>query len=195
VDTKQFIASLVGSLAWPAAAVAIALLFRKQIVDLLNVPLKRLRVGPVELEFRELAARAVAQIVPATIEAAEAPTLPRGAEIEELARTRPSSAVLETSNEVEGKLRELLRAGGNPAANDSSYGLRMLARRAYDSDLINRQTVNALENIAELRNLAAHGDVTQDDAMEFLGLIELILFVLEGRLERLEGDDADSESK
>jgi hypothetical protein len=51
VDTKQFIASVVGSLAWPGAVVVIALLFRRQLAALLASPVKRLKAGPVELEF------------------------------------------------------------------------------------------------------------------------------------------------
>jgi hypothetical protein len=49
---EQFIASLVHALAWPGAVVLLALGFRKQIAKLLAKPVRRLRAGPVELEFR-----------------------------------------------------------------------------------------------------------------------------------------------
>jgi hypothetical protein len=54
VDTKQFVASLVSSLAWPGAVVAIALLFRRQLAQLLTGSLKRLKAGPVEFEFERV---------------------------------------------------------------------------------------------------------------------------------------------
>jgi len=71
VDTKQFIASLVSSLAWPAAVVAVAFLFRKQLATLLTSgPLKRLKAGPFELELDRIAA-----VVEERVEAGE-PGLP-----------------------------------------------------------------------------------------------------------------------
>jgi hypothetical protein len=54
VDTKQFIASLVSSAAWPVAVFGVALLFRKQIAAIIAVPVKRLKAGPVELEFERV---------------------------------------------------------------------------------------------------------------------------------------------
>jgi hypothetical protein len=64
MDTKQFIASLVSSLAWPAAVLGIVLLFRKQLADLLTGPLRRLKAGPggVELEFERILPKVQAQV-------------------------------------------------------------------------------------------------------------------------------------
>ena len=49
--TEQFIASLVHSLAWPAAAFGAAALFRQQLQELLSRSLRRVKAGPVEFEF------------------------------------------------------------------------------------------------------------------------------------------------
>lgn len=47
---REFVASVVDSLAWPASAVVIVALLRRQLAALLQSPLSRLRAGPVELE-------------------------------------------------------------------------------------------------------------------------------------------------
>ena len=49
---REFIASLIESLGWPVAVVALALLFRSKIADLLpSREVKRLKAGPFELEW------------------------------------------------------------------------------------------------------------------------------------------------
>ena len=73
VDTKQFIASLVSSAAWPLAAFCVALLFRRQLAALLAAPVKRLKAGPVELEFER-----VLPTVQAVLEEELAPLPPEG---------------------------------------------------------------------------------------------------------------------
>jgi hypothetical protein len=42
VDTEQFIASLVSSLAWPAAVFGIAYLLRERLAQLLSAPIPRI---------------------------------------------------------------------------------------------------------------------------------------------------------
>ena len=52
MDWLQFLASIIGSLAWPLALVVIVLILRRQLVDILR-RLKRLKYGEAEAEFGE----------------------------------------------------------------------------------------------------------------------------------------------
>ena len=66
VDGLSFVASLVRSLAWPAAVVAAVLVWRRPLVGWLAVPPRRVKVGPggVEAEWSEQTARVVGSLTP-----------------------------------------------------------------------------------------------------------------------------------
>ncbi|HEX5308254.1 MAG TPA: hypothetical protein VFW38_04165 [Solirubrobacteraceae bacterium] len=201
MDTKQFIASLISSLAWPGAVIAVVLLFRKQLAGLLTGgPLKRLKAGPVELEFDRIAATVEARLEVAEPGAAEAPPAPAGvAQIEgvrdaarqalhgsalrdlaERAQVWPPGAVIEGFMLVEAELRELVEA-----AEESSDGFRLgaaqLARRAVQHGVITPSTAEAVDGIAVMRNLVAHGgerEVTEERAIDYLTLVDGVLFAI-----------------
>ena len=62
MTTLQFIASLVRSMAWPAAVVVLALIFKVQIRQLTSRPLRRLKAGPLDMEFDRLGAEVEAAV-------------------------------------------------------------------------------------------------------------------------------------
>jgi hypothetical protein len=182
MDTKQLVASLVGSLAWPVAVVMISLVFREQIASLLRAPLKRLKAGPsgVELEFDLGLAKAVT-----SAEAAVTPELPpRSAarssimeDLERLARKHPQAAVLDAASRLEHQLRERLRAVGDGDGAASERGLIWLARRAAGRGLIREDLVPLVGEVATLRNLAAHGRADALEvqaALDYLDLVDLV---------------------
>ena len=111
---EQFIASLVHSLAWPAAVIVPAVVFRKQIGGLLDSPMRRLRAGPVEVEFERVFARVEAD-VPIDTPPSERESGVTS-ELSELAKRVPSAAILEAFSRVEHRLRELLQADGETPA-------------------------------------------------------------------------------
>jgi hypothetical protein len=192
VDTKQLIASLVSSLAWPVAVVAIAVVFRRQVVQLLTAgPLKRLKAGPVEFEWDRLIAEAEAKVELApreeqsaadnqrlewrTTSDAESVTLTE--EFGSLAKAAPSGAVLEAFGRVEQDLRARLEVAGR---KPSAVGAVALARVAKEAGLITAQSAEAVEGAAILRNLAAHRpeEVTPAIALDYLALVDGVLFTL-----------------
>jgi hypothetical protein len=182
--TEQFISSLVRALAWPAAVVGLALVFRGQIAQLLEA-LRELRAGPVLARFDRVLAK-VEREVPT-----EMATLPAEtsltAELGELADEAPDAAILEAFAQVEKRLRTILEANGIERINAGAQGL---ANIAAVRGLISPETHKAVDGIAVLRNLAAHGRgmVTPDRAREYLALVDAILFSLQ---QRGEGADRD----
>jgi hypothetical protein len=173
---EQFIASLVHSLAWPAAVIVPAVVFRKQIGGLLESPMRRLRAGPVEVEFERVFARVEADVP------IDAPPSERESgvtsELSELAKRVPSAAILEAFSRVEHRLRELLEADGETPA---PLGPVALARIAERRGLITSDTVDAIEGIAVLRNLVAHdrtAPVAVDRARDYLYLVDAVLYTM-----------------
>jgi hypothetical protein len=59
VDWREFIASVIDSLAWPAAAAIVAWLLRDQLRQLLAAPIRRLKAEPLEVEWDHEAAEVV----------------------------------------------------------------------------------------------------------------------------------------
>jgi hypothetical protein len=172
-STEQFISSLVHALAWPAAVVVLAVVFRGQLVHLLEA-LRRLRAGPVEAEFDRVLAKVEAEVSTETRAAGGGAVLTT--ELAELARQSPATAILEAYTRVETRLRELLEAhGAKPVTAVGAVGLALLAEQAH---LVSAETVKAVEGISVLRNLAAHSraEVTVDGAMEYLALADGVLY-------------------
>jgi hypothetical protein len=196
VDTKQFIASLVSSLAWPTAAVLITLVFREQLAKLLSAPLKRLKAGPsgIELEFDLELERAVTK-AEAEIEPAALPSLPEEAplplvdDLRAVAQKEPQTAVLAASSRFERQLRDLLRDSGDPEAASAKRGMVWLARRAVEKGLIQENLAGLIQALATLRNIAAHGEEESPDvqgAMNFLSLLAEVSVAVEHSARRSE---------
>ena len=51
MNWEAFVESLVHSLAWPAAAIAVVIVLRKPIGVVLGQGVRRVKAGPVEVEF------------------------------------------------------------------------------------------------------------------------------------------------
>lgn len=178
MDTKQFIASLVSSLAWPAAVVCIVLLFRARLAQLLSDNLRRLKAGPVELEFERLISVAQAQIEGAipVDQATQAAT----ADLASIAHTAPTAAVIEAFGRIEGRLRELLRTAGDASA-DKQVGVMALVGQALEQGLITPESANAVEGLSVMRNLAAHGrggDISEERALDYITLVDALLYAM-----------------
>lgn len=164
MDTLLFIAELSKALAWPLAAFGIALLFRKQLVELLRT-VKRGKVGPAEFEFeREIKAveSAAMQLPSANSQphaASEATANPRGAILDAWIRLEDQAIGFALKN-------ELVR----PTARRNPHGaIKSILGSGRLSDL-SRQV---LEKLYELRNLAAHDPDFKPDADSVLAYVRL----------------------
>jgi len=182
MDTQQFIASLVGSLAWPASVFGIALLFRKQLIQLLNGPIRRLKAGPVEFEFERIISTVETQVESPPLGDAPRPALDGSviSDLEATAHTSPEVAVLEAYGRLERQLHDLLKSAGDEMAKEGRSAM-MLARRAAERELITPETLNALQGLTVLRNLAAHGrgnEVSVERALDYLSLVDAVSYAI-----------------
>ena len=182
MSTEQFIASLVSSLAWPVAVVAIAVIFRVQLRQLLGGRLSRLKAGPIEAEF-DLVASHVQLELPAADDRPLAAS-PLSRELRELAESSPRGAILEAHDRVERTLRDALEAVGDPVREGDTA--TELARRAAARGLITPQTSKAVEGITVLRNLAVHDPdgLPADRVKDYLVLADSVLYAIRENLRR-----------
>ena len=190
VSVLEFIASLASAVGWPLAAVVIVLVLRRPIARMLTErPPKRVKAGPFEAEWDQALAQAETEIqgLPSAPEpevAAAGGTLRD--ELESEAKNVPVVAVLEAFARVEQELRKIVaevspEVSPERAARMSAVGL---ARSAARAELITPDTVLAVEGVAVLRNLAAHGgarEITTEQALEYLDLADAVLFALRAR--------------
>jgi hypothetical protein len=181
MDGLQFIASLVESLAWPLAVTFLALVLRAPLAGALSGPVKRWKAGPsgLEVEYWEEAIEAARAELEHSPEVGPVLASLPGSddELTRLAEASPRAAVMEAFARVEAELRSVLEGD---ARAERAGGIR-LARLAHDRGRISDETLKAVERMAVLRNLAAHGhaheiDVTQ--AIDFVGLADAVLLAL-----------------
>jgi len=189
VDGLAFTASLVQSLAWPSSAGVIVVVLRKPIGAALQ-RLSKAKVGPVEAEFdHELAeVRKELQRAPEAAQSVEGAgeglvsmlSLPE--ELTRLAEASPRAAVLEAFARIEARLAELLAEAGVEVIGAQS-GVA-LARLAHRHELVSGETLNAVEGLAVMRNLAAHNptdDISVERAREYLALADATLYPLRAK--------------
>lgn len=182
MDTLQFVASLVSSLAWPVAVLVIALIFRAQIRQLMSRPIRRLRAGSVEVEFDRLMSEVQVSVeTPAPVKGQAAPIAsPVIEELEEIIPTSPVAAVLDAHSAVERELRSLI-AAGDPSVDVTRMSTGRLLREGVERGIITPETARAVEGITVMRNLAAHGrasEITPERARDYLALVDAVLFTL-----------------
>jgi len=184
VNWLAFVASLVHSLAWPAGVLAVVIVLRKPIGVALGRGVRRLKAGPVEVEFDQLQAE-VREELARSPELAEAQVPALGVSLREelagLAEVSPRAAVLEAYQRIEARLAEMLASAGVPPS--SAMGGRALARLARKHDLISDETLTAIEGLSVLRDLIAHvgGDISVDRARDYLTLADAALYVLRSK--------------
>lgn len=181
---KEFVASLVSSLAWPVSAATVVWLMRRQLAALLDGPIKRWKAGPVEVEYwtRETAevADSVGVLDAVTAGRTEEPD-DELARLAELAEKTPVLAVLEGYRLVEREVRRIGQEGSIDGADKAP--LSKLLATEVEAGLVPQETLNAVRGLTALRNLAAHGPAaetttTVERAREYVVLVQAVLFAL-----------------
>lgn len=166
----QFIASLFRSfvsLAWPAALVVVAWLFRRQLGSLL--PFLRLKYKDLDVSFRLNQAEKEALALPKAPEEPETvPTPEEERKFRQIAEVSPRAAVLEARLGLEEVLRSVAQATGEQPPRTRS--LLDLTRLLRSRGAIDEQTSALLDDLRVIGNTAAHDPdaaFSADDAIRF----------------------------
>jgi hypothetical protein len=183
MDWLQFLASLAGSLAWPATIVIAVVVLRNPLRRLL-LTLTRLRYKDLDLDFgrelREVEKKARAIDVKPTGPAPRDIAAPKDSaqildEAERLAEDFPEPAVALAWSAVEVELMSaVIRLAIAPEYPPHNSALRN-ARLLLDQRAIDENTLDILNRMRNLRNVAVHGGagltgVSPDEAREFVAL-------------------------
>jgi hypothetical protein len=190
MSNLAFILALVQTLVWPLTVIAVVVILRAAIVAALSGPLKRLKAGPtgVELEMwegkiaviREELNEGSRRQIPArpNVEVEDGGSLVE--ELAPVAEVSPEAAIVEGYARLERGLRLKLASKGKEP--DVTIGGRNLARLAQREGVISDLTAHAIDGLAVLRNLAAHGQAPSDlntaRALDYLAMVDGTLFAL-----------------
>lgn len=176
VDTKQLISSLVSSLAWPSAVVVVAMLFRTQLKTLLTDRLRHIEAGPLKADFDALGSK-----VEATLGRAGIPVSSHIGDDDVAGRAKrtPQLDIAEAFGRVEQELHSALSAIGQPPPDGTDAA--ELAHLALATGLITPLTINAIEGVTVMRNLAIdgpHREITTPQVEEYRALVEAVLYAI-----------------
>jgi hypothetical protein len=195
VDWLTFISSLVGSLAWPAMVVVLAVIFRPQVTRLFST-VRRLKWGSLDADLDErleAVTREAEQVLPppqrpsqdaAESESTFARILRRADPLERLAEDAPRAAIIDAWIAVEDALRAAAgRAGvGTHLPVTSASVLNELGRRG----IVDPSLAALINELHALRNEAVHArefKVGRDEALKYAYVARLVADTL-GRVAR-----------
>lgn len=185
----DFIASIVGSLAWPVAVVLIALLFREQLARVL-LTLTRVKYKDVEIDFGRELEKANQEAKELDVQRklpAQKPTLTGEkktdsllTEAASLAAEFPEPAVAVAWTAIEHEIMQavmrLAISPDYPPYNSTIKNIQLL----HEDGVIDDATVKLLDRMRRLRNVAVHRaesrwSISPDEAREFIALAQGIV--------------------
>jgi hypothetical protein len=165
MNTATFIVEAIKALAWPVATVVAVVLLRRSLATVIP-GLKRLKVKGVEMEFeREVSA----------LKAESGKLLPPKAETEvettgrflRLVVISPRAAVLEAWRQLESAAVASLAFRGELQPQDRTT-LVNLIESLRKSAILNEDQRILFNGLRALRNLAVHGEIGQDSAVDYV---------------------------
>ncbi len=183
MDWLQWSSSIIGSLAWPVAAVFIAFIFRAQIGALLK-RIKEASWGDKSVSFADELDK-IEKSTPELDEAADNTLEPSTPQLDDryqkLLAIAPNAAIIEAWGEVEEAIRKAAKLHGIVTSDPNNMTADRLAVGLATKRHL---TVDAMKMILEmrmLRNRAAHNEkVTTADAFRFSDLamkVKNVIFV------------------
>ncbi len=198
MDWLQFISSVIGSLAWPLAAVALGFMFREQVRKLLD-KMKSLKApGGIEASFSEEVAK-VAEETKQVVEAAPPEFDPiqgldHPAPQEEsdrlwaLLKDRPAALIVDAWRDVEKVMLDLIATKGTYVKPIESKNPASWSRALERDGTIDTKTSHLIHELRTLRNRVAHArdwEPSVDDAMDYYRSAKTVTGVLGAVLSNL----------
>jgi hypothetical protein len=175
MDGYEFIASLVGSLAWPIAIFAIACVFHRQFRSLATRIQELTFPGGTAKFSHELdKARDAAEEITAAPDDVKGPTkVVPGDPFLELAEKLPEAAVVQAYNTVLDVVHKHRHDLPNPP---SPFTPRSVVELLRQLGAIDKQTMHLFKQVAATRNAAVHSrGITSGEAIEFRELCDWLI--------------------
>jgi hypothetical protein len=148
MDALTFIAEIVKALAWPLAALAVAVLFRTELRALMG-RVRKGKVGPAEFEFEQVVASLRERIGPA-----ERTTPAVGTVTIDQATSDPRSVILNSWLQVQALVETIVarHATADERKDPRSVSLRVLHRLLRDKP----EYIDMYNDLRALRSQAVH---------------------------------------
>jgi len=186
MDWLQFLASVIGSTAWPISLVVCVFLLRRELIHLLS-RLRRFKYGGAEAEFGEKleeVAQEIDELPSPSPNVAKAEVAKP--DLSDFELFSNNSAVFVSWLEVESAILNLARKANLLQVNmPASLAANLLLKR----ELIDFPTYRAIQELLDLRNLAVHPTkarlVSKEDADRFKVLASKVAAILEDRRQAL----------
>jgi hypothetical protein len=175
MDWKQFIASIIGSIAWPVIVVVLLILLRKNLGSLAERLTEISLPGGSKAKFER--ALRQAQMVPVVMvrehEGAEEEPRHLDPKIVELANLHPEAAVLISYRDMESWLYKLHLAFDLPHRRRIEIVAKELVGRAFDQSFL-----EVFNELRKARNIAAHVHgkaLSREDALEYAAQTQMVV--------------------
>jgi hypothetical protein len=187
MDWKQFIASVIGSLAWPVATVLIVYFFRDQIRRVIG-HIRKIGAGSVNVELSEKIEEAVDAGQLVQVEKGLTPPDVVGLDptLLQLVKSFPEAALIQSFKELEALILQI--RGRMP--DERPYRNLYEVMKALEKDkFIPQSAVTLFQSLRDARNAAAHGkgeeELSSSEALDLIRQIKLLQEVLRQVLDQL----------
>lgn len=147
MDILTFIVELAKALAWPAAAMLLALSFRSQLTELSRAMTKG-KLGGLEFEFSQRVADAIASVP-------DLPATPIPPDLIGLTETNPRGAIVEAWLAVEEEIITVALTLGLTSATARRYP-NAAVQAIAKSGLLSKNHILAVSELRQLRDRATH---------------------------------------
>ena len=191
MDDLTFVSNLISSLVWPLIVIAIVILLKKPLRELIHDLGRRLRIIKFpggEAEFSEELAEIkeaadVANLPPAAVmPTRDFLSLRINEDMDEWAKlveVSPRSAISEAWRWVENAMRETAEKLNIPQSDTRSP--TALIRELGKREALNSETILIISDLRGIRNRAVHGiepGISRADAIEYISLVRRIIATL-----------------
>jgi hypothetical protein len=187
MDWKAFIASIVGSIAWPIVVITMLIILRKHLGGLAERVEEITLPGGAKAKFLKALeeVRAERELVASDNGLGSRTILPSDPRLE-LANRFPEAAVMEAYKEVEAVIIELRKRIDLPTRTN----LRSVVRGLVEKGLLDPEVQPLFESFQQARNASAHAGnanrITPGEALEYMTQARFLKSLFDGALRRLE---------
>lgn len=183
MDALTFTAEAIKALAWPVAAVAVALMIRKPVIQLIPF-LRRLKYKEIEFEFsKELAQLKfdVTASAPASSkekEDASSAQIASSNRLLNIASISTSAAILEAWSELESASVAVASSFWGQSPSDAFKNYSKLGEYLVQCKVIDEKQLLVFNKLRELRNKAAHAidlNLSEGEARTYIELATALI--------------------
>lgn len=174
MDILTFISELIKAVAWPVTAVALVVLLRKPIVELVPL-LRRLKYKELELEFTQEISELKAEVaVIAQEKGEEAPSVSSTpSNLLNLVAFSTRAAIMEAWLEVESAAVSAASSFWGQSPSDTLRNTPKLGEYLLQCKIIDEKQLAVFNRLRQLRNKAAHAqelNLSENDARSYVQL-------------------------